>query len=252
MQMSLIRLTMLAVLLSAVQFLSAQSALDQARAQVYRAYLNSDKAAWEGGVARLSQLYQQTGDLNTLYELALAEYGLVAYCVGSNACPDVDSRIARTEGYLETLLSRNSAHAPGNALLGALLAMKIGLSPAKSVYLGPRSSNYISKSVSLDGSHPAGWVEMGNMKYHAPAIFGGNMDEAISSFRKAVDLFDARPNLRRYNWLYLHACTWLGKAYESKGRYYEARDIYSKVLAYEPGFTWVKNELLPAAASRVR
>jgi tetratricopeptide (TPR) repeat protein len=227
----------------------AQATLSTARTRVYKSYVSNNKAEWEAGINDLKRLCADTWNCppQTLFELALSEYGLIAYCISTKNTGGVEAQIAEAEGHLNVLVKRNPQHAAAHSLLGSLIAMRIGLSPGKAIYLGPRSSNYLDQGIKLGANDPFAWAEMGNMRYHAPALFGGSYDEAIKAFKKSVELFDAQPTLRKDNWIYLHALTWLGRSYEAKGMKTEAIAAYKKLLAFEPGFTWVRNELLPAA-----
>jgi len=183
----------------------------------------------------------------------LAEYGLIAWCIGEDRCQEdeVEARLDRTEGYLKALTALPGGAARGYATQGALLAMRIGLSPAKAVYLGPRSSSYLDQAMAADPQEPAAWVEKANMYYHAPGWLGGDKAKAIQYFAEAARLYEARPALRQANWLYLHSLTWLGRAYADTGQLAEARRTYRRLLAFEPGFSWVRDELLPEVEAQL-
>ncbi|GAB4417740.1 MAG: hypothetical protein OHK0039_28460 [Bacteroidia bacterium] len=225
--------------------------LVRARALVFAAYNTSDPQPWRQGIDILTRAYETSKSRDALYELALAEYGFIGWCLSSEDCPDLGARLDRTQTYIERLIALEPAAGRGPAMLGALLAMRMGLNPAKAIYLGPRSSSLIAEALEKAPQDPATWVEMGNLRYHAPAIFGGSKTEAVRCFARAVALFDAQPALRRDNWLYLHSLAWLGQAYEATGQRAAALDTYRRALAFAPNFSWVRDELLPAlAASR--
>ena len=221
---------------------------------VYQGYINNDLASWKAGNSALMKQFKSSTNLSLdlAYETVLAEYGMIGYCLASESCEDVEDRIDDAQEMLEELLDDHPKWSEGHAFLGALIAMEIGLSPAKAIFLGPGSSNHIEKAIELNANNPSAWVEMGNMRFHAPSLFGGDKEEAIICFKKAIELFDRKASLRKDNWLYLHAWVWLAKAYEETGNMEQARKSYEKVLLYEPRFTWVKDELLPQIRKKVK
>jgi tetratricopeptide (TPR) repeat protein len=230
--------------LSMVQVVWAQSDVLAARTRVYEAYVTHNQPAWEAGISQLQQLYAQRQEPAVLYELCLAQYGLAAWCAGQK-CPDVDKRIQEVQKNLDKLIQLQPRHAAAHAMMGAAIAMEMGRTPAKAIYLGPRSTYYLDKALSLDPNNAAAWVEKGNMRYHAPGVFGGDKAEAVKCFQKAVTLFEANASLRQSNWLYLHALTWLGRSCEAVGDRNQALATYRRIVALEPRFEWVRLELLP-------
>jgi len=213
--------------------------------KVYHGFINNDITTWTQGVEELAQSYRKTGDATTLLQLASGTYGLVGVCIAQK-CGREEALIAQAEGYLNDLLKRFPGSAQALATQGGLYGIKIALNRATAVYYGPKSLAALDASLKNDPNCPYGWVEKGNAKYHSPAIVGGDYKEAVRCFAKAAALFEAKPAEAKHNWLYLHSLVWLGKSYEKTGQNQAARDTYRKILAIEPGFLWVKNELLPA------
>ncbi len=226
-----------------------QSNYDIACGQVYQGFLGNDQQVWKEGIATLTTLNQQAGgkDAKVLYRLTSAEYGMVGFCLAKKQTKDIDAQIQRVEGHAKTLSQLSGYAGAGKAFLGGLMGLKIGLNPAKGIYLGPQSSGYLDAATKASPNDPTTWIELANSKYHAPVLFGGDKAQAAEYFKKAIALFDKQPELRKNNWLYLHAWAWLGKSYEDLGRHADAVVVYQKALAYEPRFTWVRDELLPMA-----
>jgi tetratricopeptide (TPR) repeat protein len=228
--------------------LKAQAvSLEQCRKSIYQGYIAGDMASWRRGISQLKVgLAANPANASQFtYELALAQYGLIGYCIGSESCNDIDELIDSTEEMLEELLDQNERWAEVHAVLGGLYGLKIGMSPAKGIYLGPRSTRHIEKATEYGPDHPAGWIELGNARYHAPKLFGGDVEEAISCFSRAATLYESRPSLKTYSWLYLHALAWLGQSYEKAGKADQALETYRRALVAEPDFKWVRDELIP-------
>jgi len=223
------------------------------KALVYQGYVENDPSRWQQGIEELQKAYALQGEagIRELYELTLAQYGWIGYCFSGNAtCDDLDERIDAADDQSDDLLDLKPYWAPAHALRGSVLAMKINQVPAKAIYLGPKSSGHLNKAVELDAEDPVGWVEMGNMRYHAPAFVGGDKAEAVKCYKKAVSLFDTNPGRKRHNWLYIHALVWLGQAYEATGQYPEALATYERVVREAPAFRWVQDQLIPGVKTK--
>ncbi|MCI4668370.1 MAG: tetratricopeptide repeat protein [Bacteroidia bacterium] len=227
--------------------LGTQAEAQQLRKEVYNCYINDLGGKWSN---ILTVEFAKAKDLDQKFEIIEASYGYIGYCMAKNKDKEADKYIYRTQKQLKEVLKTYPANAKAHALYGALLAMEIGRFPAKSMYLGPKSSSYIEKSKKLDPREPVAWVEQGNFRFHAPALFGGDKKKALNAFQQAVNLFEANPASMENNWMYLHALVWLGKSYNETGQPQKAITTYRKALSYEPGFLWVKNELLPEAEGR--
>ena len=89
--------------------------------------------------------------------------------------------------------------------------------------------------------------------YLTPKAFGGSLDEAEQELRRAVTLFDREPDDKPWpNWGRLDALARLGQVLAAQDQIDEARRVYESVLTQVPGYTWVRDELLPALDSTER
>ncbi|MEL6625360.1 MAG: tetratricopeptide repeat protein [Bacteroidota bacterium] len=217
--------------------------------KVFEAYKAGDFDQWVEGIQEMEQYARERNQVPVWLDLADAKYGLIGFCIAEEKKEGLDDWINGTESILKAVLEQEPQNARAKSLYGGLLAFKIALSPAKAIYLGPRSQNYLDEAKKQDQQEPSVWVENGNMHYHAPAVFGGNMDKAIACFEKAVALYDNSSNAN--SWQYLHAVAWLGQAYESQDQHDKAMSVYKGVLRKHPDFEWVKDELLPACQRKV-
>ena len=251
-QVDMKRCLLVSLLLLLTSFLVGQNQLGvQARALIYNGYIYNQSSNWNKGLSNFKAAFSKDNkDMKLLYEYALAEYGMIGYCLASKSCKDIDNRIEEAIKHVKQILDQDEDNSPAQALMGGLLAMKIGQSPAKAIFIGPKSSSFIDDAVESDPNNPSAWVEMGNMRFHAPSLFGGDMKEAIECFKKAIELFERTPSRKKTSWLYLHAYAWLGKAYEELEEYDKAKSTYRRILEIEPRFQWVKQELVPQLAAK--
>lgn len=222
----------------------------KAKGLVFKGYCGNDRNDWKNGISELNIIHEANpDDGQALFDLIQSQYGYIGYCIARED-DGVDDKIDDTLLEIQKLSGMKGFESHAEALRGAMLAMKIGLKPLRAFGLGPKSEKALKHAVELAPENPLVWVEMGNMKYHAPGLFGGSNTEAITCFKKAIALYNETPELKSDNWQYLHSLAWLGKAYEEEELYGKAVDAYEKALEFAPDFSWVKNELLPAAKKK--
>jgi len=218
---------------------------------VYRGYLSGSMDVWSKGIADQEAKYRKSGSNDDLYVLVLSKYGYIGYLISMKKEGDARGIINSAEQNIEILAADKRFAARASAMSGAIIAMRISLNPLRATYLGMRSLRQIEESIKLDETDPAGWVEMGNARYHMPALVGGSYSEAARCFSRAVELFEKEPGLLRCNWHYLHALVWLAKSHESMEDLQMAKKTYEKLLKLEPDFQWVKRELYPELLKKV-
>jgi tetratricopeptide (TPR) repeat protein len=77
-----------------------------------------------------------------------------------------------------------------------------------------------------------------------PEIFGGSKVRAITKYEKAISILEKDPAKVNFNWYYLNASIILASRYEATGRTFAAREIYRKLIEFEPLFNFPKEKLL--------
>lgn len=224
---------------------SFSQSLSSCRQEIYEGYATGNQARWEKGIQGLEALMSKEPSYPIQYELLLAQYGLVGFLLSqegkqAQAATQLEKSLAGAKACLEQYPNKGEVM----ALIGGMYGLKIGLSPARGIYLGPRSLRYLNDGKKTSPQHPGVWVELANAKYHSPALFGGDNQEAITYFSKAISLFEKSPSYDT-NWLYLHSMAWLGQAYEKEKDWKNAEKTYKAALAKWPNFDWVKDTLLP-------
>lgn len=193
-----------------------------------------DLSGWEGEIRKLEKQHPQ--DFGLMTEALLARYGLMGYLIGSKQNSKAKSLLDETEKLLETWLKRK----PGNARLlsikAGLVGFRIGLSPMRAPFLGQRNVDAWEAALKNDPAEAMGWLEKGNSLFYRPAMFGGDKMEAEASFRKALQLSEAR----ECDWLYSFIQLRLYEACKANGKTSEAETI-RKQLQKKPGyFKWIE------------
>ncbi len=237
-----IKLFTLVPLLLFTIFANAQHEHDE---MAYRAYLTTNKSLWKQLVANRQEAYEQDKTSKNLYNLVLAQHGLLNSTLVDQDEELFDDHFKKTKRNLEELIE--AGYQPGNckALLSSIYGWEMGYSPWKSMFLGPKSSSAIEKATTIASTSPIVWQVHGSSKLFTPAAFGGSLTEAISSYEKSVELYESDLESIKSNWRYLDALAWLGQAYANNGQTESAQKVYKKALETEPEFGWVKHVLLP-------
>jgi len=242
--------TLLVLVLTTVAGLSHTLAQSLAsNPDTYRAYLTSATAdamkAWEDVVNKYqSDLKEDPSSEDRRFNLALAQYGLLN---GTMRAKDETLFDRHVEAAVENLESIKGSHTyEAQALLAAVYGLQMAYSPSKGMFLGPRSGSLLDKARKGDPKSALIWKLYANSKLHTPEAYGGDVDEAIESYEKAIALYELNTINTKDNWLYLDALAFLGQAYARKGETGKAIVIYEKALSTEPKFGWVKYNLLPA------
>jgi tetratricopeptide (TPR) repeat protein len=221
----------------------------------YDAYLGDADAAktdakWDKAVAEKQIAYDKTPNNTTRWNLALAQFGLLNATMRNRNEDRFDKYYKVTEEHLEVLMKDANLKADASAVLSGLYGLKMGYSSMMGMVLGPKSSSLIEEAKKTGAESPIVWKVYANSKMFTPALFGGDPDEAMKAYEKCVALFEKNTENLKYNWMYLDALVFQGRAYSAQGQTAKAIATYEKVLKVEPNMAWVKFELLPKAKQK--
>lgn len=181
------------------------------------------------------------------YYIAYADYNLTSVyqmegnedAMGKTLDDGVDN--------LEQSIELNDDFAEAHALLSSLLGQKIGLSPMKGIYLGPKSGSIMSQALELDPDNPRVNYLAGLGKYFTPGMFGGSEDEAVALLQKATKQFKTyKPQSELFpTWGEHNAYTWLGIIAAENDSLDLALSYYEKALEIYSGYKWITKKLMP-------
>jgi len=203
----------------------------------YDSYKSGTMAPWPTLIAEMEK--SGSHDVAWQTEIVKAMYGLVGYQIGLGEKDVARKYVDKADRLLDELLEKNPQNARLHALSGAFYGFKISLAAYKAPFLGPKSLSHIEKAISLEPNNPAGYIEKGNSLMYRPAAFGGDKEEGLALFRKALALMDARPN-EKCDWQKLLLRTFIVKAlYETK-RNTEAQAFVKQMEKEYGSMDWIK------------
>ncbi|MDO4790765.1 MAG: hypothetical protein Q3998_07380, partial [Porphyromonas sp.] len=152
----------------------------------------------------------------------------------------------RIENRLDLLKKRQIRPALLSAYESACYGYQVGLNKFKAPFLGQKSIAAAEKSVKTDPNNAFGYVQLGNIDFYRPAIFGGSKQEALKYYLTAEKLYLSSMktgNGAGKDWNLLSLWIQIAQTYESLDEVKRADEYYKKILTAEPNFKWVKDEL---------
>lgn len=229
------------ILLFLLILLSSVFASAQEKETIYRSYIVNDMASWK---IIIDAMHTESNKNNEReLELLNYEYGYIGWCIGNKRKSEARLYLNRSIERLGRLRKENYRVPILDAYDSAFLGFQIGLANLKAPRLGPRSLDFAKKSVATVDNNDLGFIQLGNIYYFMPPLFGGSKEKAIEYYLRAEKLMAADGN---GDWNYLALLVQLAGAFEETGKIDKAGSFYLKALSYEPGFSWVKDELYPA------
>ena len=179
------------------------------------------------------------------YYIALADYRIAGLLEGESKDPS--EHLNAAVEHLKKATEINPQAAEAYSLLSSVYGWQIGLSPMKSMLLGPRVGKAAQKAKQLAPDNPRVVLSAAISDFNTPKMFGGNKEKGLQGFQRAAELFAQEEPTDPIQpvWGHREAYAWLGIAYQGRGELESARAAFEKALEIDPNFGWVKYWLLP-------
>lgn len=216
------------------------SIFGQINKTIYQAYISGNMVEWK----KTMDSYKAITNTEKL-ELINYQYGYIAYCIDQNNEGDAEKYMQKAENLIAQLEKLKYKMLMLYAYKSAFIGFKIGISPYKAPFFGQESLTFAEKSVALDGTNYFGYIQLGNIAFYTPSLFGGSKKEAMKHYLKALVLMEKNSAILKNNWQYLNLLATIIQAYYEQEQYELAKKYCIKTLAIEPGFDWVQNQLYP-------
>ncbi|ATV32141.1 hypothetical protein [Prevotella intermedia] len=205
---------------------------------IYRAYISVDMQLWRAVIDSLHAKANKT--LEQELELLNYEYGYIGWCLSQKKKQVVGTYLKRYNARLSRLTS-DQVRSLRSAYRSAYYGFEIGLSKIKAPLLGPKSIREAEQSVELDPKGWLGYVQLGNIDFYKPSLFGGSKGNALKYYLKAEQIL-LREGVNQ-DWNLLSLWAQIGLTYEALNNPKNAELYYRKALNAEPQFKWVRDEL---------
>ena len=231
-------------LLTIWMFLVSFNQKHEIRALAYQAYLSGSETYWKNTVKEAQSNYDQVASQDRLYQLALAQFGLLTATMSTENEELFDEYVDETLDLLEELEDRGYQVAEAKSLRASIYGYKIAYFPVKGMYLGPKNTALIDEAMSMEPESPVVQKMYAQHQYFTPEMWGGDIKNAKQAFKKSIQLFEE--NGQTDNWMYLDNHAWLGIIHKKQENEVEAREIWERALNIEPDFKWVGESLIPS------
>ncbi|MDT8400530.1 MAG: hypothetical protein RQ743_02455 [Bacteroidales bacterium] len=242
----------LVLLLIFSSLFSAAQDIYMYRARIYDSYARGEMSGWRVAIEEMEKEYASSGNLDLLHELLLSQYGFIGYCLKEDMKKEASYHLNRARANLETLTACKPGSAELMALEGAFMGYEMGIHKLKAMVLGPRAKEKIDGAVEKDPNTVRTLIEKANQLNFSPRIVGGDPEEAIEYYKKAVRLIEADTQNLRKNWVYVNTVVVLAFAYEQLGNNSNACALYEKLIEYDSNIKWVKEDLYSACIDKAR
>jgi tetratricopeptide (TPR) repeat protein len=231
-----VKLTQLLLFLCGLAALSASSALcqmsDPAKSADREKTVQDGERLLEGGRSTLDvptlnsarKIFEACAGPEDKNSLCYFNLALTDFCL--KKAEDLTKHSEAAKRWLDTAIAdAQSAEALNerspdiHALLGDLYGAKI-TGMASGMHYGPKANAEIQRAFQLDPDNSRAFAAAGRKYLYTPSMFGGDLNKAIESFRKATETdphFDEN-------------FVWLAIAYRKKGDSVDAQQALSEAL----------------------
>jgi tetratricopeptide (TPR) repeat protein len=213
--------------------------------RTYQAYIQSSQALWKRVVNDAEAAYQTDKSPEALFDLVLAEYGLLNSTMSDQNQDLFEEYIDQIDEHLDELMESEFRNAECHALVSAVSGLKIAYSPWKGMLLGPKSGYFIDEAMSMNEQSAIVQKLYANYLLFTPEMWGGDVSKSITHYQHAIEKFEREADT--VNWMYLDALVWQSQAYLKQGESDRAIKLLEKVATISPEFAWVTQVLLPEA-----
>lgn len=214
----------------------------QSNMKIYRAYLNGNMQQWKQLMDSIEFAGLKTVE-DTL-ELINYQYGYVAWCIDTGNNADAEKYMKKAQLLINTQMQNHSELSTLYAYKAAFIGYSIGLAPYKAPFIGPESTKYAERAINADSANAFAHIQLGNIAYYTPEIFGGSRHTAIEHYLQAYQLMNTQEDTK-HNWNYLNLLATIVSAYIETKQLKEAERFSIKALSIEPAFKWVSEDLYP-------
>jgi len=214
--------------------------LGQTNKTIYKAYISGNMAEWKKEMDSCKVITNADK-----LELSNYQYGYIAYCIDQDKEDEAEKYIQKAEKLIEELKKQQYKLSMLYAYKSAFIGFKIGVSPYRAPFIGKESLTFAKKSVALDSTNYFAYVQLGNIAFYTPSMFGGSKKEAMFHYLKALELMEKKPEILKNNWNYLNLLSAMINVCCEQKHYELAKKYCIKALVIEPKFDWVKNQLYP-------
>ncbi|MFO7756838.1 MAG: hypothetical protein R6V34_12740 [Bacteroidales bacterium] len=226
--------------------LSMAQDISSFRSRIYTTYAEGNMGEWKNVMNEMDKLQEHSPSKELLSELLIAQYGYIGHCINENRKKEASRLLDRAQDKLRILIDEDPGNASLMALEGAFMGYEMGINKLKAVVTGQKAKEKIDAAVEKDPEAVRTLLEKANQLNFSPRLLGGDSGKAIEYYHKAIDKMEKVQPQQKNSWIYVNTLVVLADTYEKMGNYTHACAVYEKIMNYDPGIKWVKEDLYPA------
>lgn len=211
-------------------------------------YLSGDMGYWKSQIDIMRKMDKLTREEERL--LILYEYEYIGYLLGQKRNSEAAIYFPDAQKRIKSLLQQGS-DAQLEALMAAFTGYEIGLSPYKAPFIGSKCFDYAQKAMQMAPDEPWGFLQLANVKYYAPPVFGGSKSASLELFFEAKKRFQTYESYQN-TWQYPSLLRAIAQNYEALGDFNTALQWYNLILKQYPGYKWVSDVLKPNLLKKMK
>ena len=243
-----IKLLILAIICSISATITAQEI--NYKENFYKLFISGNVSKWDKLITQFENDKTKKDDAGKI-ELLGYYYGYIGHLIDIKDKDRAEDYIDKAQPLAETLVNKF----PNNALLKGynanIIGFKIAISPLRATTLARGMMKNAKASISLAPNDPTVNILSGNIFLYMPDFLGGNTQQSLKQYKKALADFDANEKLRENNWMYLQLMVTTGIVYEKLENYTEAKNMYEKALKIYPNYPHVRDKKYPNILKKI-
>ncbi len=212
---------------------------------MYQAYLDNDMKRW--GIELRKYTSQPNISIDDKIDISNYLYGYIASLlvdIDKNK-NEINQWLDLWDEYLNEIETSKGKRADIYVYRSAINAYKAKVKKGGMMIYGPRSLSELNNALNADPNNALANGLKGNTKFYMPSFVGGDKQEAIVWYEKALLLMQTNTDpLYRWNRCAITLC--LAQAYEKTGNKEKAIEICQTELQREPNFAYMRDIYLPS------
>lgn len=219
------------------------------KSDIYESYVKTNMSKWKSTIDKMETVKNKDNDF--LLQLVNYQYGYIAWCIGNNKYDEAKIYLTLAEKNISVLSDATINHSLVNSYKAAFYGYRIGLNKFLAPFIGMKSIECAKMAIDLDKENPLGFIQYGNIQFYMPSVFGGSKKEALTYYLKAEELMEKDDKINE-DWNYLSLLIVLAQSYSYLNDFQSSISYIEKILAIEPDFGYVKNELYPQIINKIK
>lgn len=220
------------------------------RSEIYEAYIHNQMDRWKSVIDRMQAEADKSNSLRI--ELVNYQYGYIGYCIWMDKIDEAGKYLDLAIESIDLLEKSGWDPSTIYAYRSAFISFRMSITKTINPLLGMECIQAARSAVELCKDNYFAHVQLGNVRFYAPSVFGGSKKEALEYFLKAKELMERNPENLTGNWNYLSLLIVIGQTYDYLDDYPSARMVYEMILDLEPDFIYVRNELYPRLLNKMQ